>query len=158
MKPLLAIAAIACALAACSGLAGPSSLPLPTGTEPPNGAGVTEPTGGRAEPGVSGTDPAPGGGGADSVAQLCAQFCNRAAGLCGRNTDASSCASSCTEEVSASGNCQSLYLDLLQCLITQPLTCDGTTLSAPNCTYALIAVSQCASPTPTAGGSPTAAP
>ena len=159
MKPLLAFAAVACALAACSGMGGgPPPLPPPIGTEPTFGA--TEHVSGGAEPGLSGNDPSPGGGAGDSIPQLCAQFCARAAAACGGvNGSADQCTGSCTSEVTAAGNCQALYLDALHCLITQPLTCDAGSINAPNCAGALLAISQCTSsnqPPPTAGGTPTA--
>lgn len=157
MKPLLAFAAIACALAACSGTGGPPSFPPPIGTEPTFGA--TDHVSGGAEPGLSGNDPPPGGGG-NSIPQLCAQFCTRAAAACGGvNGSADQCTYSCTSEVTAAGSCQALYLDALHCLITQPLTCDGGNINVPNCTSALLAIDQCRNsntPPPTAGGTPTA--
>jgi hypothetical protein len=159
MKPLVVFAAIACALSACSsGLGGGASLPPPSGTEPSNTG--TEPTGGGIEPGVSGNDPPPTAGGGETIAQLCAQFCNRAAGACGSG-DAAQCAASCTDEITSSGSCQPLYVDALHCLITQPLTCDGTNIMSPNCTSLLLAAGYCVSsttpPPTTGGGTPTGA-
>ena len=160
MKPLVVFAAIACALSACSsGLGGTASLSPTTGTEPSGGG--TEPGGGGAEPVVSGTDRPPGGGG-DSIAQQCAQFCNRAAVACGAASDAADCTASCTEEVTSAGSCQPVYLEALRCLNSQPLSCDGGNIMSPYCMDALLAIAYCTStntpPPTTGGGTPTGAP
>ena len=153
MKPHLAIAAIACALAACSGLAGPASLPVPSGTDPTPTFG-SENSGGGAEPVVSGQDPAPGS--TQSIPQLCASLCGReAAAACNPYFDQASCTNGCTSDVSTAGPCQAAYVALLNCLTTATIYCSGTNFEAPECNSAALAAFYCQSgtPTPTTGGS-----
>src|SRR5262245_41001413 len=165
MKFQLALtAAAACAIAACTG-DGISfqSLPPPRGwgsaTPPPRGSG---PTRGGPEPGLTGADPAPGTGGGNTIAGLCAQVCGKLASACGGQTDPATCPGECAADVMAAGACQSLYVAFLQCIATAQLTCSGTEIQLPpDCYDEILALAACESstamPTPTTGPAPATA-
>jgi hypothetical protein len=154
MKPLriayawIAWAALACA---CSGgTAGPASPPFdPFGTEP------TDITGDQ--PGISGLDAPPGGGGGQSISQLCATVCSRVGAVC-PGAAGETCVPSCNSVSATYPMCTTQVQGYLSCLATAPLICNGTSIDVPSCDATAFAFESCAQGSSTGSSTPSAGP
>ena len=157
MKPLriacawIAWAALACACS--SGPAGPASPPFdPFGTV---GTETTDVTGN--EPGVSGLDPPPGGGG-QSVSRLCAVDCARIGAAC-PGAAGDNCVASCSSITATYPMCVPQIQAYLSCIATAPLICNGSSIDITPCEATAFAFESCANQgSPTGSSTPSAGP
>ena len=140
MKPLSsawACASLAACLAAgaCSdGGAGPASPPFdPFGTEP-SGSTTIEP---EAPP-------------AATIEQACARACAHVLSLCPAAAGGAECAPECAASITSFPGCEAEFRTFVSCIATAPLTCVDTTINAPACDGASLALGNCVE-----GGQPT---
>jgi hypothetical protein len=119
----------------CDGGAGPVTPPFsPFGTDP--SGSTTEPAGGSNEP-------ASGGGGSQTIAQLCATDCARAAATC-PTSGASDCVSSCGAVPAMYPGCVPQIQAYFACIATASLTCSSSgSVDATGCMNAEQLVLDC---------------